>query len=294
MNFLRERILRSADNFDAKTYAETGFFRDCQTIKTLEREISTIVGRPNILMVGLGLESMSGYICFTPFKVVAQLEAANIFDFGLTLVDSDPRVIKDIQTREYLYWYDDYLSPNYKNNITEYNKFLQKINQVDSLVACNRFQATNTIEISEDEVSKWRKTIDYDVYHRISVPLSFNRRVKNGSIRLLEEDIAVARISANGQKYHFCEILNTLYLLTPQGQKLTLKNISSTLAKGGCILFDDGEKRNIDPDTPLLKRFGGWLDNMEIAQLGLRLEVLEENEEYFFGKSLVGILRKVS
>src|SRR5579859_228689 len=279
-----------------KTDARTFITRGEETIRVIRDRILPTFPQPNLLLVGLGLDSDVMHCCYIPYKIAGFLEGKNV-SYRMTMVDADPRVTADVLARKKLYMFNDDGDPEFpEQGLKRWREYLQNTQQLERFVEPN--EVVDDLKfyphIGETDLRK-----DYIEFYKIfvaAVTKIFLCGLDEGTIQVINNDIVVAGLPDKmepEQQYHFCDMLNVFYLLSSLGQQLALENISRSLVKGGSILFDDGERRNIEPDTPLLKEFGGWLGRFRLRQLGLKLEVLEQTKQDFFGRNMVGLLHKL-
>lgn len=281
-------LVKAAEGYNKVTgnsYTETSFFRGGTSIEILDRILPELDHDPNILIVGLGLVIDPLICCYEPFRVSAHLEGRGI-NYAMTLVDVDEDVINDVKGRTRLFLayrgYEGDLRTSFEK---EWRKYLDDTNQagtetderMEGLKFCSYLEQDNGWISYENYLEKG--VLVADVSHQ------FRAKLANGDIRLVHDDIAVADLSASGH-FDYVECTNVLYLMTVEGQQLALANIARSMAEGGRLLINDiGGYSGI----PVFPKFGGWLEEEKLRQLGFKVEELMYVEKY----SQSALIRKI-
>lgn len=266
-----------------RSYTETSFLRGNKSIEILERVLPDIPHRPNILLVGLGLDAEPLICCYEPFRVAAHLEGRGL-DYEMTLVDVDRDVIEDIKGRTKVFLAGRQYSGNLRKNLKKaWEKYLNDTKQTGR----ETFEREDGLIFSPYlEKGDW---YSYKNYLRPGISVAdvspqFRAKLVDGEISLILDDIAVADLKKSG-KFDYAECTNVLYLIPEPGQQLALANISTALRPNARLLVNDiGGYIG----TPIFTRLGGWLDDEKLAQLGFVVEEMIDVEN----RSQTALLRK--
>jgi hypothetical protein len=268
---------------DAST--ETSFFRGDTSIEALDTILPNINHKPNILLVGCGLDADPLMCCYEPFRIGAHLEAKGI-NYSMTLVDVDKQVIDDIKNRTKLFVY-----PINEERRTKFEapwkKYLSDTNQ-------SGYETTKLEEgmnfspeyINGNSPVHYGRYLERGVFVANVSPL-FRTKLENGSIKLINDDIATADLKSSGP-FDYIDLQNVLYLMTKSGQQLSIANVTRSLSSGGYLLISDIRREN----APVFKSIGGWLDDKKIKELGLEI-VKENNLRHEDEFSRVELFRKI-
>lgn len=246
-------------------YTETSFLRGNASIEILEEIIPELPRKPNILLIGLGLDAEPLQCCYAPFKIAAWLEGKRI-DYSMTLVDADEEVIKDVTSREKLY-----LTRNHAERFNDtWIKYLKSTRQKQNFVT----ELESDLTFSEYLMngSAFGNYKDYLERGIVSanIPENFRRKRTSGGVKILHNDIATANIQFSGP-FNYVEFTNVLYLMSQSGQKLAIANVAKSMATHARLLVNDIGGYT---GTPLFPRFNGWLNDEIIEQLGLTIEAV--------------------
>lgn len=252
------------------SYTESTFVRGNLSIQFLDRLLPTLSHSPNVLLVGLG-KAMEPIVCtYEPFRIAAHLQGTGC-DYRMTLVDVDQGVIDEVQNRTTLYM----PSTLSKWTARAWQKYL-----IDTGQQAREIHEHEQGLVLASYLQNPESAFYYDILEKgvcaAEVSPQFRQKLQKGDISLLHSDIAVANIRPTGP-YDYVEFTNVSYLMSPQGQQLAMANIAQSLTPEGLFLINDiggyiGES--------LLSRFGGWLDDEKMAQLGLEVEEIVDREEY--------------
>lgn len=270
---------RAAQVYKASTgsiaYTETSFFRGNSTIEVLDRILPDIPHRPNILLIGLGLDAEPLLCTYEPFRVAAHLEGRDV-DYTMTLVDAFEAVIEDVRGRERLFLsyrqFNERLSGSFE---AAWKKYLANTKQ-EGRETFEREDGLKFIPYYDQEDAMVPAAHYLELGIAVAdVSSQFRRKLSGGEITLVHDDIAVANIGDTGL-YDYVEFTNVLYLMQPEGQQLALANVSTSMAEGGRLLVNDiGGYFG----RPVFTKFGGWLDDEKMSQLGLGVEeVISEKD----------------
>ncbi len=247
---------------------ETSFFRGNVTIEVLDKILPEILHKPNILLIGLGLDAKHLLCVYEPFRVSAHLEGKGV-DYTMTLVDVFKDVVEDIRDRTKLFLaYRQYSGDLAKSFETAWKKYLEDTKQEGR----ETFEREEGLKFAP-HLEAPGALVPYTKYLEDGIVVAdvspqFRKKLADGEISLVCDDIAVANIQNTGP-YDYVEFTNVLYLMPKEGQQLALANVSLSMAKGGRLLVNDiGGYIG----TPLFPRFGGWLDDEKMHQLGLGVE----------------------
>jgi chemotaxis methyl-accepting protein methylase len=247
---------------------ETSFFRGDTSIKALDNVLPNIDHKPNILLVGCGLDADPLMCCYEPFRVGAHLEAKSV-DYSMTLVDVDKQVIDDIKNRTRLFVYPKngdiraQLESRWKKYLSDTKQFGHETTRLE-----------NGMNFRPEYMNE-NSTVPYGHYLKRGVLVAdvsplFRTKLENGTVKLVNDDIATADLKSSGP-FDYADIQNVLYLMSKSGQQLCIANVTRSLARGGYLLIGDIKRGNY----PVFKSLGGWLDNEKIKELGL--EIVEGN-----------------
>ena len=242
---------------------ETSFFRGDKSIEALGIILPKIDHKPNILLVGCGLDADPLMCCYEPFRIGAHLEAKGV-DYSMTLVDVDRYVIDDIKNRTKLFVYpkNDQIRVSLASR---WNKYLSDTKQSG--------YETTTLEngmnfaqeyMSVDSVVSYDRYLERGVLVANVSPL-FRTKLKDGGVKLINDDIATADLKSSGP-FDYIDLQNVLYLMSKSGQQLAVANVTRSLKSGGYLLICDIVREK----SPIFKRLGGWLDSKKIKELGLQ------------------------
>ena len=266
---------------------ETSFARGNRSIALIDQISPNLGHRPNVLLVGLGLDAEPILHCYEPFRVAAHLEGRGI-DYTMTLVDATQEVIDDIRSRSAIFL----LGRKFGDG--EARKILG--NMWVKYLTDTRQRGRTTFEVLEglnfpDFMFDPRAMVGAHSYlmdgvYVADVSMQFRQKLETGEINLIHQDIAVADIETR-QPYDYVEFTNVAYLMSPEGQKMALANISRHMRAGGLMLVDDIGGYS---GTPLLSRFKGWLDEEKLHDLSLIVDEVISAEKF----SETFILKKVS
>lgn len=257
------------------SYTETSFFRGNSSIEVLDTILPEIPHRPNILLVGLGLDADPLLCPYEPYKIAAHLEGKKI-DYTMTLVDIDEKVIDDVRNREKLFLaykqFEGKLAVSFER---EWNAYLSSTHQQGELLY-EQEEGMNFLSYYEAENAMVPFTSYLtDGIAAAYIPRSFRSKLITGEISLLNADIALAHIADTGP-YDYADITNVLYQMSEHGQELALANIAWSLRPHGRLLVNDIGGY---VGTPVFSRLGGWLDDERVGQLGLSVEKIISSKD---------------
>lgn len=269
--FRREKRGNTCNNM------QTNFLRGDYTISVLDNENLIPSNNLNILIVGLGLDNEPILCPYEPFRIFAHLEAKGT-NFKMTLVDISERVIDDVRERTMIFLPVRQFGGKLRENLEKaWKKYLKNTEQEGRIIFDHeqelnfypRYLSSNPLEIGT------ASTYLQDGIYAAKVPCKFRKKLEDGDIRLIKNDIAETALGAI-EKFDYAEITNVLYLMEPPAQKLALANIAGHMKNNGIILMNDiGGYIG----TPVSTKFGGWLDEEKLNDLRLNTEkVLESNK----------------
>lgn len=231
-------------------WRETYLTRGNRILDVLDRSVipySLILGlKVRILLVGLGLHEV--FRCsYNPYVVAAHLGGRDI-DFEMTLVDIDEEVIENIRNKRHIviptHAYDHSVTDRFGYRHT-WDKYLMDTKQLGR-----------------------RRSLDGTEGVRIAnVPSVFLKKLESGEISLVHSDIATANLGKT-QTFDYVDCQNVLYQLQTDAQQLAFVNMTGALRVGGRMLVDDLARYGY----PVFPRHGGWLDETQIWQLGLKID----------------------
>lgn len=246
-------------------WKQTGLRRAERSIRVLD-QINSYVERPEILMVGLGIDAEPLIECVTPHLIAAHLQGRGV-DYTMTLVDIDEQVINDVMGRNRLYGtlrhFDDVT-----NGVNEraWFKYLADTGQEEIVLYEN--DDVPELRFSPDfYASEWgeiARMIGRGL-HVARVPRSFAEKRHNGDVEALWGDIAMVELR---RQYDYAELMNVLYHLTISGQMLAVANVSVSMREGGLVLLNDAVTAE---GTPLFERNGGWVNKSMLGDIGLEV-----------------------
>lgn len=246
-------------------YTETDFSRGERTIGIVDQILPGMSHRPNILLVGLGLQTYPIKCSYEPFRVAAHLEGLGR-DYTMTLVDVDQRVIADVRNRERLYVplgaASGDIKEDWKRKMNQYAKDTNQTSRViydteEGLIFWPTLTRIDSVPSDRDYLKGGVMVAD--------VSPIFREKRHNGEIRFIQKDIAVADLSQSGP-YDLAELTNVLYLMPQEGQQLAIATVTQALLPGGRLLLNDlGGYTGV----PVFPEFGGWFDERKMEQLGV-------------------------
>jgi hypothetical protein len=252
---------------------ETDLFRSDTSIEVLDKILPELSTRPNILLVGLGLSAHPLLCCYGPYRISGHLENKG-FDYAMTLVDVDERIINDIKNRKKIFLSLN-LERDYIRKIFEptWKEYLSDTKQPGGTTSTMEDGLNFNIGSSEifSENDYLKAGISF-----ANIPSSFCSKMTNGEINLINDDIADVNLG-DSKKFDFVECLNVLYLMSKKKQQLALTNISGVLKDSGRLLLND---LVTSKGNPLFENFGGWVNDEELKKLNLEKEdILYQNRE---------------
>ncbi|MFA5796766.1 MAG: class I SAM-dependent methyltransferase [Candidatus Woesearchaeota archaeon] len=259
-------------------YSETDFSRGRSANQVLERRIlPTTEGIINILLIGVGIDGDVMYGSSEPYRISGFLEGREK-DYRMTIVDKDPLVIADVQSRRKIC----ILNSMYKTHkwySKEWDSFLKDTGREDRLVHGLVDGLTLYEFKSKDLLSRYFKS----GFRIGEIPRQFKKKLESGEVLLVTADIANVDLP-DQSGFDFVSCPNVLYLLPSDGQKLAIYNIARHTKKGGLVLTNDLGYS----DNPLLPRQGGWFTEDKQREIGLVVdEVLlskDRSQELLFRK----------
>lgn len=243
---------------------ETSFTRGDAALEVLD-EILPNIPKPNILVVGLGYDSDVVRCSYEHYKIAAHVEAAGK-DYSMTLVDVDEGVIEDVKRRKRIFIESNHATRLYWDEEARLSKswgmYLSDTGQQHSVT----FKPMEGLHFTDD-YNDGLGLIQGIAY--ANIPPVFERKLQDDEVTFLNTDIATAPINETGP-FDFVNIMNVIYLLSPEGQQLTIANIVRSMKVGGFLMLNDlyllGNPLLEDGDED------GWLDDKMIGDLGLKME----------------------
>ncbi|MBI4130101.1 hypothetical protein HY468_02175 [Candidatus Roizmanbacteria bacterium] len=260
------------------------------------------VGPTNVLIVGAGLNTVYGKSrCpHEPYQLAAMLEAATQ-EYQMTIVDSNPEVIADIQQREIIFYPVEDRDWDYdEEDEAAWNNYLQDLGLIDRIIhkIPDELQsAISFIRLASSDQGANR--IDELVYqgalrrgvHIAKIPDTFLRKLANGEVELIQGDIAMTHLPDD--HFGFCSMMNLLCYLDVETQKSAVYTVACSLKGGGVLVLN--EHRAPGGKTPLFAEAGGWLGEPELQSLGLEVvDVTDNNDKSPDFRVIDKIMRKKS
>ncbi|MBI4162607.1 MAG: hypothetical protein HY513_02900 [Candidatus Aenigmarchaeota archaeon] len=265
-----------------ETSSETSFGRGQFARKTLSRYVlPRFEDDINILVVGAGLDTKVVYCPVEPYLISGFLQSKKR-DYRMTVIDKDPKVIGDLHERRNVFVADSSVQ-SIKDG---WNLLLKYTGQRDDVV----HELVEGLEMTpfSNMFGQQQRYFDSGI-RRAEIPGSFREKLDSGEVKLMNDDIATADLLSHGP-FDFISCENVLYLISEEGQKLAMHNISRNIRQGGMILFNDfwnGIGSRVLPDSWPYK---GWFDKEKQAELGLRHKKTFEG----YGKSYWVVFEKIS
>lgn len=248
---------------------ETNFGRAQASMDLLREKVLPVNTHPNILLIGVGYKGgdENPLVCtYSPFVLAAFLEAGNI-DYRMSIVDIAGEALADVRSRKSLYLTDVAMGEMLDSG-TGWRKYLSWTHQEERVLH----------EGEEGLIFGYTdRTFPEEFYlnngiHAAEIPQRFKTKLQRGEITLIEGDIAVTDLGAEG--FDFAECMNVLYQLSAEGQMLALANIAKALNPGGLILLNDLGNLADNP-SPVFDQLGGWLAHGMLKDIDLEIVNLD-------------------
>lgn len=244
-----------------QSYSETDFSRGRIANQILETKVLPAKeGIVDILLIGVGVDGNPIYGSSEPYRISGFLEAKNR-DYRMTIVDKDPSVIDDIQSRKKVFMSNSIIFTDFMYG-EDWDSFLKDTKQKGKVV----HKVVDGLDLAENVLKDKKMLAHYlkEGFRAAEVPKQFKNKLESGEISLVNADIANADLSSK-VGFDFVSCPNVLYLLPADGQKLAMYNIAMNTKKGGLILTNDLGYT----DNPILPRHGGWFTENKQRELGL-------------------------
>lgn len=217
---------------------KTHFGRHTPLYEPLRRYMAALPQDPNVLCVGVGGDNRyMGYSISEPFEVAGALEGLSK-DYRMVVLDINPRNLRALERKRFI----TNTHPT-QESMGIWNQYLIDTNQ-----------------------SRLKKPEYRSAVQKARIPESFNRKLREGEVKLVRGNIATKGLSKYGQ-FDLCICLNVLphffdtdTELADRNVVLALRNMAKSTARKGIVIVD-GTRNDYAPYTP------HFLSNEQAAEL---------------------------
>jgi len=216
----------------------------------------------SLATIGLGFNDGFLKQSYLPYMLAAYLEDKQV-DYEMTLFDINPEIIADIKRRKFIYTaIDYYLDDDSFNKERAWKIYLVQTHQTDRLVSQPE---ADLLAAGSDDLLQLHKI------YKAAIPESFNLKLKNGEVRMVNGDIADNRLSCFG-RFDLVDCRFLLMYLEKNRQLIALTNLVRAVKPGGHLYLNDRYLAGHSSTArPLFRQMGGWLTTEMLSQLGMTI-----------------------
>lgn len=209
-------------------------------------------------IIGIGYDSFPLCCPFEPFQLAAYCEADYV-PYKFTLVDIDPTILADVQSRTKLVFVDSSDHPASEKDRNAWELYNGRMVQTDTITY--NLHDPNIIFSPLTERFRhhnYTERVMNSGIHIAPIPDSFREAQEHNALALIQADIGSERTAGLlPLNHHFISCMNVLYHLDGQQQQSNaFHTLSQALRTGGYVLFNEAVRR---PNGQILNQPYGWM-----------------------------------